>query len=209
VTQPRFPNVHARLRLTQQQPAAPRRDLEVEIWLKGSRFRVRDVAGRRFEEIEADIIAPRGLGEPARSMEDLMDRSAAARRPARQPTELYGDTAAGDGWIYRANAERRAQATTELVAVAEQLLALGKDTGLRKAGDITLLGRAATEYRGTVAVTEDDTEYRSAVYRVIAPPYLLLEELHDTTVPSLSYRREVLSLQEGEVSDADVTPPPP
>jgi hypothetical protein len=209
VTQPGFPNVHARLRLTQQQPATPQRDTEVEIWLKGSRFRVRDLAGRRFEEMDADLTAPRGLGAPARSMEDFMDRGAAARRAAKGPTELFGDLAAGDGWVYRATVERRSQPAAELVAVAEQILAQGKDAGLTKAGDVTLLGRAATEYRGTATVTEDATQYQNVVHRVIAPPYLLLEELHDVIVPGLAYRREVLSLDEGGVSDADVTPPAP
>ena len=209
VTQPRFPNVHARLRLTQRQPATPQRDTDVEIWMKGSRFRIRDHSGRRFEEIEADLTAPRGLGAPARSMEDFMDRNAAARQSAKPPTDLYGDTATGDGWIFRQNAAPRSQPAADLLAAAEQILAQGKDAGLQPAGTTTLLGRAATEYRGVVAVTEDATHHQNDVHRVIAPPYLLLEELHDTSVPNLSYRREVLSLEEGAVTDADVTPATP
>jgi len=209
VTQPTLPNVYARLRLTQDQPAAARREHDLEIWMKDSRFHVRDLAGRRFEEIEADLTAPRGLGAPARSMEDLMDRSAAARRTASSPTELFGDLAAADGWVLRANAAARSQPVADLIAVAQQILAHGKDSGLSKSGAVTLLGRAATEYSGTVAVTEEGTAYENVVRRVIAPPYLLLEELHDRELPRLSYRREVLVLEEGTVSDADVKPPAP
>jgi hypothetical protein len=207
VTTPALPNVHARLRLTQQQPAAPPRVVELEIWWHGSRFRIRDLAGRRFEEIDADLKAPRGLGAPARSMEDLMDRSSAARRPPSPPTELYGDLATGDGWIFRAGAAPRSQPAAELVPVAEQILARGKDAGLRKVGDISALGRAAAEYRGTASVTEDGTTYHNEVYRVIAAPYLLVEKLHDSEVPGLAYQRELTSLDEGSVSDADVAPP--
>jgi hypothetical protein len=207
VTSPAFPNVHAHLRLTQEQPAAPPRIVELEIWLRGSRFRVRDLAGRRFEEIDADLKAPRGLGVPARSMEDFMDRSSAARRPPRPPTELYGDLATGDGWIFRAGTAPRSEPAAELAHVAEQILAHGKDAGLRKIGDVTVLGRAAAEYRGTASVTEDGTPYHNEVYRVIAAPYLLVEKLHDSQVPGLSYQRELISLDEGSVGDADLAPP--
>jgi hypothetical protein len=207
VTSPALLNVHAHLRLTQEQPAAPPRIVELEIWWRGSRFRVRDLAGRRLEEIIADLEAPRGLGAPARSMEDFMDRSSAARRPPRSPTELYGDLATGDGWIFRVSAAPRSEPAAELARVAEQILAHGKDAGLRRIGDVTVLGRAAAEYRGTASVTEDGTPYHNEVYRVIAAPYLLIEKLHDSQVPALSYQRELISLDEGGVSDADVAPP--
>jgi len=95
----------------------------------------------------------------------------------------------------------------ELAHVAEQILAHGKDAGLRKIGDVTVLGRAAAEYRGTASVTEDGTPYHNEVYRVIAAPYLLVEKLHDSQVPGLSYQRELISLDEGSVGDADLAPP--
>jgi len=69
------------------------------------------------------------------------------------------------------------------------------------------LGRSSTEYRGQVGVTEDGEPYENSITRVIAPPLLLFEHAHDSVTPTLSYTREILSIEEGTVTDADVTPP--
>lgn len=210
MSQPDYPNVHARLRLAQRAPATPPRDAEVEIWLKGTRFRVRDLARRRVDEILADVTAPRQLGAPARTMEELMDRHAAARaRPAQDapPTELFGDLATDDGWVYPSKGARWPMPARELAPAAEQILSRARMVGLQIGPTSTRLGRTCTEYRGLVTVTEDGAQYTNAVTRLIAPPFLLLEDTRDATNQGLSYVREIVLLDEGAVTDADVTPP--
>jgi hypothetical protein len=95
----------------------------------------------------------------------------------------------------------------DLAAAAEQILAPGKTAGLGPVGAATRLGRAATEYRGLIAVTEDGEGYQNAVTRIIAGPFLLFDKAHDSASPELSYVREILSIEEGNVADADLTPP--
>lgn len=212
MSQSGYPNVHARLHLTQHTPDHPPRECDVEIWLKDTRFRVRDRSGRRLDEILGDATAPRQLGLLPRTMEDLMDRDADARARASQPpapTELYGDLATDDGWVYpprRPPAEIRA---AKLAPAAEQILARNKMTGLQIGAAAVRLGRTATEYHGFVRVTDDGEQYENEVTRVIAPPYLLLETTRSASNAALSYVREIVALDEGTVTDADVTPPAP
>jgi hypothetical protein len=205
-----YPNVHVRLHLTQHTPDHAPRDCEVEIWLKDTRFHVRDLSGRRVDEILGDVTAPRQLGALPRTMEELMDRDAVARGRASQPpppTELYGDLASDDGWIYaprRPPAEMRA---AKLAPAAEQILARNKMTGLQIGATATRLGRPATEYHGFVMVSDDGEPYQNDVTRAISPPYLLFEATRSTGNAELSYVREIVALEEGGVTDADVTPP--
>jgi len=209
MSQPGYPNVHARLRLMQRAPATPDRDSELEIWLTGTRFRVRDLTHRRVDEILADLTAPRGLGAPARTMEDLMDLHASERARANRdvpPTELFGDLGTGEGWVYPSKGARWPMAANELAPAAEQILARNKVVGLQIGPSSTRLGRTATEYRGFVVVTVDGEQHQNAVTRVIAAPYLLLENVRDAGNAGLSYVREVVSLDDGSVTDADVTP---
>lgn len=210
MTRPRYPNVHARLRLAQRAPTTPPRDDELEIWLSGTRFRVRDPSGRRNAEIVADATAPRGLGAPARTIEDMMDRQSAAAnpRPAGPPTELFGDLWTGAGWVFPSRGTPWETSADKLAPVAEQILAGDKAAGLAEVGGATRLGRAATEYRGIVKVTEDGATFDNLVVRVIAPPYVLLDDARNSGTGSSSYVREIVALEEGSVSDADVTPPP-
>jgi hypothetical protein len=211
MSQPGYPNVHVRLRVAQRAPAIPPRDSELEIWLLGTRFHVRDLTGQMIQDILGDVAAPRQLGVPARTIEDMMDRHSEAQHPEvnPRPTELFGDLATGNGWVYPSEGDRKQLRATRLAPAAEQILARDKANGLTPGASSTRLGRAATEYRGVVTVTEDGEPYHNAVTRVIAPPYLLLEDIHDAANPGRSYVREIIALDEGSVTDADLTPPAP
>jgi hypothetical protein len=209
MSQPGYPNVHVRLRIAQRQPSIPPRDSQLEIWLSGTRFHVRDLTGQAIQDILGDVTAPRQLGVPARTIEDMMDRHSEAQHPDVNPlpTELFGDLATGDGWLVRSDGERRPLRATRLAPAAEQILARDKATGLEPGATSTRLGRPATEYRGVVPVTEDGQPRENHVTRVIAPPYLLFEDTRAATNPAMSYVREILALDEATVTDADLTPP--
>jgi hypothetical protein len=196
MTRPGYPNVHVKLRLSQRAPAIPPRDEELEIWLSGTRFRVRDPHGRRNAEILADATAPRGLGAPARSMEEMMDRfdAASAGRPAGSPTELFGDTATDTGWVFPSRGEPWETSAHKLSPAAEQILAGNKADGLARVGPATRLGRAGVAFENQVV-------------RIIASPYVLLDDARNAGTGSSSYVREIVALDEGSVTDADLTPP--
>ncbi len=208
MTEPGYPNVHVRLRLFQQAPAVPDRDSEIEIWLKGTRFHVRDHACRPLSYILEDVTATRGLGRPVKSIEEMMDLGTLdGLRDGSSPTEMYGDLASDEGWVREPVDKRGPVPASVLAPVAEQILSRGKADGLRLVNSMSRLGRAATEYRGQIGVTEDGEQYENSVRRVIAPPLLLFEQVHDAATPRLAYTREVLAIEEGVVTDADVTPP--
>ena len=207
VTHTDFPNVHARLRVSQHQPDVSARTGEMEIWMRGSKFHVRDSTDRAVNEILGDLTAPRGLGRPVRSTEEMMDRHSAAREPKRPPIDLYGDVTNDEGWVYRAGEPRRPRSAKQLALAAEQILVRDRTAGLTPHGAATRVGRTATEYRGLVAVSEDGDVYHNAVTRIVAVPFLLFEHLSDSETAELSYEREVLSIEEGTVSDLDVAPP--
>ena len=200
-----YPSTHARLRLTQRSGDDPPRVFELEVWLRGSRFHVRELAGRRLDELLADLRDPRQLGALPRTLEEIMDRDSSDRARAgrpRAPTELYGDLATDAGW--ERGARPRELRAGLLAPIAEQILARGKSVGLQRGAETTRLGRAATEYRGVVVVHADGKTYDNDVVRVIAGPVLLYEE---TRHGKLSYTRELLALDDGPVADADVTAP--
>jgi hypothetical protein len=162
-------------------------------------------------DLLGDVTAPRQLGVAARTIEDVMDRDAAARHRDENPppTELFGDLSSDDGWALPSGGERRAIRASRLAPVAEQILARDKASGLARGASATRLGRAATEYRGSVTVVEDGESFHNDVLRVIAPPYLLLEDIRSSTNAGMSYLREIVALDEGTVIDADLAPPPP
>jgi hypothetical protein len=209
MSQPGYPNVHVRLRVAQRQPSIPPRDSQLEIWLSGTRFHVRDLTGQPIQDLLGDVTAPRQLGVPARTIEDMMDRHSAAQHPDVNPppTELFGDLSSDDGWVYPSDGDRRQVRASRLAPVAEQILARDKANGLAPGATSTRLGRPCTEYRGVVTVTEDGEPYKNEVTRVIAPPYLLFEDIRDAANAGMSYVREIVALDEGTVTDADLTPP--
>lgn len=204
MTGPWFVNVHARLRVEQRQPGIPDRALVLDIWLAGSRFRVRDPAGRAVHEIVGDVTAPRGLGLPVRELEEMMDRASATGDGP--PTELGGDLATGEGWVQGAFGDRWSQPAAELAPAALQVFAGDKASGLTATGTELRLGRRGLVYRGAVAVRADDRVRYNRIHRVIAAPYLLFETAHDTDVEALSYLRALIALDEGSVTDADLAP---
>jgi hypothetical protein len=209
---PAYPNVHARLRLTQHIPGDPERRNEIEIWLKDTRFHVRELTGRRLDEMLADATAPRQLGAQPRTVEEMMDGedSRARAGKATPPIDLYGELRTDGGWVFRPvrdGRERGPIRASKFAPVAEQILARGKDVGLAAGPRSTRLGRATTEYRGTVTVTDNGKQFQNTVTRAIAPPYVLLDDTRNASNPELGYVREVILLEEGTVSDADVTPP--
>lgn len=207
MSQAGFPNVRARLRLTSRAPEIPERVIEQTIWLDGTRFRVRDEVGRDLYEILGDATARRGLGLPAKSMEDIMDRRKAATRPSPGPTEIYGNLADDVGWIYPPRGARWAKPARELVPIATQILAIDRPGGLGSAGTAIRLGRPATEYRGMVTVDEDGQRFDSAIDCVIAQPFLLYDQVRDPGSAEHYYIREVLDLAPGAVTAADFEPP--
>jgi hypothetical protein len=56
-------------------------------------------------------------------------------------------------------------------------------------------------------VSADGKPYQNDVTRVISPPYLLFEATRSAANAELSYVREIVALDDGRVTDADVTPP--
>lgn len=209
MTRPGYPNVHVRLRIAQRAPSIPPRDSELEIWLSGARFHVRDLTGQRVQDILGDVTAPRQLGVPARTIEEMMDRHSEAQHRAANPppTELYGDLSTDDGWVYPSTGERRQLRASRLAPAAEQILARDKANGLERGARADRLGRSSTEYRGVVTVTEDSEPYDNDITRVIAPPYLLFEDIRSAANAGMSYVREIVALDEDIVTDADLTPP--
>jgi hypothetical protein len=144
--QPVYPNAHVMLRLSQQAPATPDRETTVEIWLKGTRFRVRDRSDRRIDEILGDVTAPPGLGLPARTREDLMDLESEARAPDNRSDRALRGSRNRSGLGVSAGEPRWPIPTKDLVPAAEQILARGKTDGLQARGIATRLGRACTRY---------------------------------------------------------------
>lgn len=202
-----LPNARIRLRLHSAAPVIGERTIEQTLWLRGSRFHVRDEAGRHASEILADVTAPAGLGDAPRTMEEIMDRKAAARRPPRAPTDIYGDLADDTAWIYRQNDKPWEKPAREVVVLARQVLADQRTDGLTAGATSTVLGRAATEYRGEVEVTEDGNARKNAVLRLAAPPFLLLDDVRDAGNPGHFYVREIVELELDVVTDEDLAPP--
>lgn len=205
-----YPNAHIRLQLTQRIADDPPRVYQLEIWLKDRRFHIRDLVGRRFDEVLTDVRAARQLGSLPRTIEEIMDRDAADRaRQARPPapTELYGDLDSARGWIDREHRDRVEVPASVLVPIAEQVLASGKTAGLQAGVPTTRLGRRGTRYDGLVEVTDAGEHYTNRVSRTIAPPYLMFERTEDANNHTLAFEREITGLDEGTVTDSDVIPP--
>jgi hypothetical protein len=179
----------------------------MKIWLKGTRFRVRDGAGRHVAAILEDVSAPRGLGAPIRSLEEAMDIWSQSQdgRPAAS-TELYGDRATAEGWVRRGEQPPWPMPADTLAAVAEQVLAGKPDARLQAAGPVTRLGRKAMEYRGVFRGADQAGAYACKVVRIVSPPYLLLNEVRNVDNADHARILEVIALEEDACSDADLTP---
>ena len=201
-----YPNVRARLQLTLLHPTLPVRRSDMAIWLKGTRFRVRDEAGRHVAAILDDVAAPRGLGAPVRSLEEAMDIWSQSPDGRSSATELYGDRASAEAWVRRGDQPPWPMPADELAAVAEQILAGGLDARLQAQGPVTRLGRQAMEYRGVLRGEDQAGAYDSEVTRIVSPPYLLLSEVRNARNAGHARTLEVIALEEGACSDADLMP---
>jgi hypothetical protein len=209
-TDDELPNARIRLRLHFSAPSVGERDIEQTIWLRGSKFHVRDEAGRDVFEILGDVTWPRGLGLPATTIEEMMDRRDAARRKPSGVTEIYGDLASDTGFVIPAVGKAYAREARELAPIARQVLAGDRTAGLTRSGEVSRLARSATEYKGDVEVEENGAKRRNTVVRVVAPPYLLLDDVRNAELTATHYYvREIVALDEGVVTDADLAPPSP
>jgi hypothetical protein len=191
-------------------PLLPKRESYVDIWMKGSRFRVRDESGRHFAEIIGDLSESSGLGVPARTMEEFMDvwsQSLDEGATNRGVTEFYGDLSSGKGWVYGEGQAPWPIEAAELAPAAEQILALGLDDQLEPRDQVTRLGRPSTEYHGFLKEEDQGIPYQSEVTRVVSPPYLLFSHVRDAQNADRYYTREVVSLEEGAATDTELTPP--
>ena len=203
-----YPDVRARVRLTRKTPTLPLRQSYLEIWMKGSRFRVRDEAGRHVSHILGDVTEPRGLGVPPRTLEEAMDIWSESQRASKRVTEIYGDTATDQGWVCPAGQAPWQVEAAELAPAAEQILTNGLEKRLQSQVQVSQLGRAATEYHGFIKGRDEKVAYANEVTLVVSPPYVLLSDVRDAQNPEHCYTREIVSLETGAVSDADLTPGP-
>lgn len=197
-----YPNVRARLRISREGPGLPDRERVLTIWLRGTRFRVRDESGSHLAEILDDLPGARGLGTPPRSLEGMMDIWSAgqAKKPSGGPTELLGDLASGEGFVKRGQEAAWPKPAGDLAPLAELILAPESNDLLDMVGQEDRLGRAATIYAGRLG----DGAAAIDVTRVIARPYLLREEAHDGRNPAHLYVRVIESIDEGIVTGSDL-----
>lgn len=204
-----YPNVKARLRLSRKSPALPARENYMDIWLKGTRFRVRDESGRDLAAILGDLSASNGLGASPHSIEQVMDvwsQSRADNEVVPGATELYGDLATNEGWVQRRGQTAWPIAADKLAPAAEQILAGKVDPQLQPRGQVKCLGRLCIEYDGFLEGEEQDVPYKTAVRRFVSSPYLLTSIARDTQNPGHYYTREIIALKEGVATDTDFTP---
>lgn len=208
-TLPLYPNVKARLRLIQQGPSLPEREYYMDLWLKERRFRVRDEAGRDLSVLLGDLAAPRGLGLLPDSLEEIMDIWSETQAPhlPHEITELYGDLATNKGLVFRWQQAGWPIAATALAPLAEQILAHPPEQPLTLHRQVARLGKMAMEYQFFLAGTQAGHPYKSMVTHIVAPPYLLFSHVHDVVLTHLAYTREVVTLEEGVVTEAELTPP--
>jgi hypothetical protein len=203
-----FPNVHARLRRFRTSPGAPSAETTLSIWLRGTAFRVRDETGRSYADLADDVQAARGFGNVPRTIEDLMDAKSRSRHPPGRPTELSGDLGTGRGEVYERGRPPWTIEATRLVPIATQLLTGGREARLDPVSTGTFLGRPSAEYEFAVTGEEDGIPYRSLVRWVVSTPYLLLREVRDDRAAALAVVTEVVELDEGSVTEADLHPAP-
>ncbi len=201
-----YPNARARLRLAKKGPGLPEREIFMTIWTKGTRFHVRDESGQNLSDILADISAPRSLGAGPGSLEGMMDQYSQSLHPSKRATELYGDLGAPEGVIHRTGEEPWSAEVGKLAPVAAQFLAGEFRAPLEQPVTCLRLGRTCTHYHGYIEGIELGVPYKNEVTRIVSPPYLMFSCVRDVTNSNYYYIREIVSLQEGTVSNADLIP---
>ena len=204
-----YPNVKARLRLSRKGPGLPERESYMDIWMKDTRFRVRDESGRDLASILADLSATNGLGSSPHSIEEIMDIWSQSRDEGMLgPTELYGDMATNEGWVRRGKEDAWSISAEDIAPAAEQILVDQVATHLQPAGEITCLGRSCNKYSGFLEGEVQGTPFKSAVTQIIFEPYLLSSIVRDSKNADHYYSREIIALEEGAATDKEVTPSP-
>lgn len=204
---PRFPNARAHLRRVRTAPSTPRSETSMVIWLRGSEFRVRDESGRPSSDLLGDLTEARGFGILPRTIEGFMDAWNLSRKPPSQvPTELYGDLSSGEGMIREAGWPARPIDAGVIAPVAEQLLTDGRERDLEPVARATRLSRPCIEYRFDIDGADDAVPYRTHVRWLVSTPYVLLREIRDSKHDNLFALSEVVALEEGIVTDADLHP---
>jgi hypothetical protein len=201
-----YPNVRARLRRVRRAPFAPTSETSTVIWLSGARFHVRDESGRGYADIVGDVTSERGFGRTPRTMEGLMDAWDAFHRSSDEMTDLYGDLETGEAVVRETGGEPWTANVEAIRPVAEQLLADGRETILQPVGESTYLGRPCREYRFAIDGEENGVRYRSEVRWLVSGPFVLLREVRDTPPGEMHALTEVLELDEGVVTEAELRP---
>ena len=200
-------NVRARLRLAKQSPGLPRLEGYLEIWIKGTEFRVRDETGRAFRQILNDIAAPRGLGQAPRTIEEIMDMSSRIRNQAEWGAiEFSGNLATNRALIREAGRSPWETEAEEIVPGAGQIVTGSSEERLTPVKTLTLFGRACTEYQGFLEGEDLGFPYKSMITRIVSPPYIFINEVRDAANQDYYFIREVVDFDEGTVTNLEIEP---
>jgi hypothetical protein len=206
-----YPNVRVRLRLVRQAPSLPTRETFMRIYLGGSRFHVQDESGSHPSEILADLESPGGLGHVPRSIEEIMDIAQGWSQSggrAERPTDLYGDLSTDEGWVSDSLRREWPLAASTLAPAAQQILASDESVRhLAAMGSMDCLGRICTEYSGVVEVQFDAQPLHVQIVRRISLPYVMLSTVRHAADPEHLLSREIVSLEEGAATEADLASP--
>jgi len=201
------PNVHVRLLSSMMAPGLPKREGYIDIWMKGTKFRVRDETGRYAAEILGDIASKRGLGQAPHTIEEIMDIwSHVLDETDRGVTELIGDIATNRGLIHEHGQAPWTIEAEAITSAAKQIFTDGLEKQLELVKTMTRFGRTCTEYHGFVEGEDDGVIYNSEITRIISPPFVFLNEVHDAEDSNYYYIREFVDFEEGKVTNADVEP---
>lgn len=201
-------NVYVRLHWSMKGPGLPKREGYMDIWMKGAKFRVRDETGRHVSEILGDITTKRGLGQAPLTIEDIMDISSGVLDGTEHDvTELFGDLATNRGLV---NEPGQAPWTIEaetIAPAARQIFTDGMDEKLVPVKSMTKFGRICTEYHGVVEGQEEDAKYRNAITRIVSPPFIFQNEVHDAENTNYYYIHRFVEFAVGKVTNEDLEPP--
>jgi hypothetical protein len=172
-------NARAAILITRELPGTAAIKAPVTIWWLGSRFHARDESGLPVDDLLALANSPRGFGREPRTKEEFMDtrRGTVIRRGRKLETDI------------------------KLLLPLAELVLSGDVASLKPTGRAQLLKREATEY---TTYLPGENGGRSTVRRLVSGPYTLLREVTNEHRRGALLRVEVLSLDEGAVSDTDV-----
>lgn len=195
-------NVRAHLVITRTVPPMPALRVPMTIWWLGERYRVRDGYGRGYADIVGDVTEPRGFGLVPRSMEGFMDAEAAG--PSGE-TNLWGDLASPEAMVREPGGREWEADAVEVARVAGQVFA--PRFTVAPVERLDRLGREGWVYERFVEGRDNGVRFRSRVRTIVADGYVLLREVTDAARGgSMRWCAAVVSLEEGEVVEGDLTP---